>query len=82
MDNDGGPAFPGPINHVTSTLPTRYKGMSFRDWLVGQTLRGIAGVPLPHEEGDRREGIESYMDRAEAYADEYLRRRKERGNSE
>lgn len=43
VKNDGGQAFPIPINYSPDRGPIEgYPGMSLRDWFAGQTLMGIA----------------------------------------
>ena len=54
------------------------KGLTVRDWLVGQALAGTAGVRGVGGKDAYYIHARCYVDRAETIADEYLRRRKER----
>lgn len=40
--NDGGPAFPCPVGHMSCAHP---EGMSLRDWFAGQALAGLCANP-------------------------------------
>ena len=71
--DDGGPAFP-----TVMPEPGVYSlGMSFRDWLVGQALKGLLSG-RGGEGGFKYPELGDYLDKAEWLADEHLRRRAER----
>ena len=56
------------------------RGITIRDWLVGQAVRGSAEVHIRPEY--KAEYVERVVDNAEAIADEYLRRREGRSPPE
>lgn len=70
--DDGGPAFPIPLEQFAAGRTPVAKGMSLRDYLIGQALSGTACIYGCNLEG----GQDEVVARAEGIVDKYMRRRK------
>ncbi len=54
--NDGGPAFPSPMQDDRDCAPRHasgYGGMTLRDWFAGQFLCSGRGVYFVHQNGQK-----------------------------
>ncbi len=69
--DDGGPAFPIPLEQFVAGRTLVVKGMSLRDYLVGQALSGTACIYRCNLES----GQDEVVSRAEGIVDKYMRRR-------
>ena len=80
MKNDGGPAYPQPIDD-SGTLTAKTEGMALRDWFAGMALSGLLSNTLitasinSLTKNDVNKALEGFADWAYQQSDAMLKER-------